>query len=121
MQGFWLPSLHAVGESGLAGIIDKRHLKRLGGDSNESKIGVSPIIQQNGRMQAWIRRRHAAKSRRQRPRHELVKIDAAVTVRVIGIGLHIVNVTGEKHDVLDLVAKNPIDNNLPFPFETGPV
>ncbi len=51
--------------------------------------------------------------------HILMKIDNPVLIRIIGVGLNPMHIPGKKHDILDRLSNNGIDNHLPFSSKAG--
>src|SRR6185436_4720562 len=50
-----------------------------------------------------------------------MEVRSSITVRIIGIGLYIVNIPCQEHHVLYLPSENRIHNHLSFPFKPCPV
>lgn len=110
-----------MGKSSSSDIVDHHHFERLRGDPRQSKIIVAPVVDQIVRMEAGAGESRPARSGREWSRDKLMKIGTAITIRIVTIRLYGMNIARNEHDILDLVAKNRIDNHLAFPLESGSV
>ena len=101
-----------MGKTRLPGIIHDSKLEGRVRDPRQAEIVVPGFVDEPGRMERFTRLRQPAGTSRERPRNELVKIDDAVLIGILRIGLDPMDITADKHNILELLVKNRIDDQI---------